>query len=361
MRVMGRLRKIIMSLVTFIILMSVLTGCSLFPVEEVLQEPPLISPPSVEYKFYRVEKGDISRVASGTGIVESFYYTAEKFQFTKATVKNSNVREGQTVSQGQVLLTIDTSDAQNRIAIAEGKITQLKSKLIEYTKRVAQGQTSAEDLRDIQREMDVYTYDYNKSKEILQYSSVKASLSGIVTYINPKCKQAPFAISQGDVLFGIDSNDTKYKYVTFKKAQEAIDNPDRIPTEFKVGNVLDLTIKTSSKTQIIKGEVVSREYVLEQTGKTDVPILNYYLKMSTISSSIKKGDTVQFNQVVQTANNVLIINKKCVFDRNKMRFVYYLDLNGLKMEKPIISGIESTEGMIEVLEGLNVGDLILIE
>lgn len=358
---MGRLRKIIMSLVTFIIIMSTMTGCNLLPVEEELPEPPLISPPTVEYKFYRVAKGDIARVATGTGSVESFYYTAEKFQYTSGKVKNVVVKEGQAVNQGDLLLTIDTSEAMSRISTAESKLSELKNKLSDYTKRVAQGQTTVEDLRDIQREIDVYTYDYNKSKEIVQYSSVKASISGIITYINPKCKTSPYNIGQSDVLFGIDTNDNKFKYVTFKKTQEAIDNAERIPTEFKVGNVLDLAIKTSTRTQQVKGEVVSREYVIEQTGKTDVPTQNYYLKMLSESAAIKKGDSAQFNQVVQTAKGVLIIDKKCIFDRNKMRFVYYLDENGLKMEKPIITGIESTEGMVEVLEGLNEGDLILIQ
>jgi len=357
---MRRFKKIITSLITFIILVSALAGCNLLPVEEELPEPPLISPPAVQYKFYRVEKGDIARVASGTGSIESFYYTPEKFEFENALVKVCNVQVGQTVSKGQLLLTLDTSDAQARNTTAESKVAELKIKLGEYTKRVAQGQASAENLRDIQREIDIYTYDFNKSKEILQYTSVMASVEGIVTYINPKCKQAPLTINQGDILFGIDTNDAKYKYVTFKKLQEAIDNPERIPTEFKTGNVLDLTIKTSSKTVNIKGEVVSREYVVEQTGKTEVPVLNYYLKMSVIPTSVKKGDAAQFNQTVQTAAGVLVIDKKCIFDRNKERFVYYLDPNELKMEKPIITGIESAEGMVEVLTGLNEGDLILI-
>ncbi|MFA5871629.1 MAG: efflux RND transporter periplasmic adaptor subunit [Parcubacteria group bacterium] len=88
-----------------------------------------------------------------------------------------------------------------------------------------------------------------------------------------------------------------------------------------------------------------------------VPNYKVTFNFSENTSGLRSGLGANISLFIQSKSDTLVIPKDAVFMENDKAYVFVL-VNGLREKKEIQTGIQGSDGMVEVLSGLNAGDSI---
>ncbi len=339
------------------------TGCSIFPEEEEPEIPALNTPQPVEYSFYTVKKDTLKSSSTGTGKVASIYYTEHSFKHSGGKFKEIHVALGDYVQKGDVLFEIENSDVEDEFLDAEIQYKKMELQLNEKTALYRNGSISKTEYEIADLEYKSAKLKYDDLKEAYENTVLYAKVSGKVVYINTAYTAADSTteIAGGDTIIAIDSEDPKYTYVLFEKTES---HADYTPAQFKVGEKLQLTQLDGNGYEVpgaepFTGTIVSTDAIKNDTGLEHISSINYYCKMENPPESILIGSSVKYDYVEFAIEDCIIIPTSALYEFNGETFVYMLDSNtNLKKEVPVEIGYR-TSSQAQVLNGLEIGDIII--
>ena len=274
-----------------------------------------------------------------------------------AEVREVLVREGESVTAGQILVRMDTSEFQARVDQAKGNLHAMRAQLDIATKnrdnnralldkgfisRAAFDNTASQfaaaqaNVESAQGALDIV-------QKLLNDSVVRAPISGLIAVRN---------VQPGEKV------STDYKLldiVNLKKMEcEALVPTSDIP-KIKIGQSVLLHIE--GLTEEFIGNV-TRINPATQAGSRSIAI---YIQVANPQDMLKVGMFVDAQLVLRTKAHVIAIPQTAVHKESSGAYVYALE-NNLIVKKNITLGQEGRDGevaLIEITSGLNAEDQIV--
>ena len=274
-----------------------------------------------------------------------------------AEVREVLVREGESVTAGQILVRMDASEFQARVDQAKGNLHAMRAQLDIASKnrdnnralldkgfisRAAFDNTASQfaaaqaNVESAQGALDIV-------QKLLNDSVVRAPISGLIAVRN---------VQPGEKV------STDYKLldiVNLKKMEcEALVPTSDIP-KIKIGQSVLLHIE--GLTEEFIGNV-TRINPATQAGSRSIAI---YIQVANPQDMLKVGMFVDAQLVLRTKANAIAIPQTAVHKESSGAYVYALEKN-LIVRKNITLGQEGRSGevaLIEITSGLNVEDQIV--
>lgn len=321
-----------------------LGGCSFLPKEEPVLAPPLVEPAQLDYETAEVKKGEIIKRVKGSGTMvptshHDLYYTKDGGRLKKISVK-----EGDLVKKGQTLAELETGNLA--FEIQQANLDLKKAKL-----RLQQMEANQEDKYSIEMgKLDVQGIQnklYFMNNELAE-SKIVSPIDGVITFVTE--------IQQGQ---GVPAYESLFQVAetTQLQVQYTAMNANDL-ADVKIG----MDVITNIGGQEGKGKVV-------QTPK-DVPADVYEKNPDLYSKSIlveaeklpkdtKVGDLAGIEIITASKKDTLVIPKNGLRTTVGRNYVQIM-VDNTKREVDVEVGImSSTE--VEVLKGLNEGDVIILK
>lgn len=307
-----------------------LSGCGILPKEEQTLAPPLVKPQKQEYEVYEVKKKDITKMVKGNGTLVSM---SENNMFTKENgrrIKSINVKYGQTVKKGDVLIELDSDNMENNVKLQQfslqrAQINQERAEQgnDEYAKRLAAIDVQTEKIK------------LDAMQKQLSASRLTSPIDGTVVFVE--------TLKEGDTIEAY-------------KALVTVADPAKLQVVYQSSDASK--VKSGMKAELtVAGEKC--EGVVAQiptTGKyKDSIIVNF----SNSPKSAALGGSAELSIILETKKDTLVVPKAAVKSFMGSNTVEVLDGNK-KISLDVEKGIE-TYSEVEILSGLKEGQKVIIK
>jgi membrane fusion protein, multidrug efflux system len=307
-------------------------------------------------EIFKVTPIDLKQTMALSGALRAVDQASVKARVA-AEVREVLVREGESVTAGQILVRMDTSEFQARVDQAKGNLHAMRAQLDIATKnrdnnralldkgfisRAAFDNTASQfaaaqaNVESAQGALDIV-------QKLLNDSVVRAPISGLIAVRN---------VQPGEKV------STDYKLldiVNLKRMEcEALVPTSDIP-KIKIGQSVLLHIEGLTEEYIGN---VTRINPATQAGSRSIAI---YIQVANPQDMLKVGMFVDAQLVLRTKAHVIAIPLTAVHKESSGAYVYALE-NNLIVKKNITLGQEGRSGevaLIEITSGLNAEDQIV--
>lgn len=313
------------------------SGCNLLPAEEDELAPPLVKPASIEYKTDAVERGTLIQQLrmSGTFMAES--QRSLSFEKQGGRLKAIHVKSGQDVKAGDLIAELDAESLEYDISIQE--IELQKSQL---------------------------ALDQQKANGADQYSIKRAQLDLKQAALRLEDMQKQLAATR--ILSPIDG---KVVYLTSVSLGEYV---NAYQTVAKIADITSLILYTSSNDAALlpigakveleiddafyDGEVVANPSTLYNDPDENMQKAALINLTGDRPTDIKLGTDARIVYIQEQRDNALILPRTQINLLSGRRYVNVLE-DGVRVEKDVEVGL-MTETEVEIIKGLDEGDLVII-
>ena len=252
----------------------------------------------------------------------------------------SNLEKVETLYKNNAVSQVEYDEAKNNVAVLENQLQEANNN---YS-MVIQGVSS-----NVKKQYEAQIDDVVIQKQIfeknMEQSSIRAEFDGVITELNVhqgSMTQAgvPVVEIQDDLSLGI------YVEVLAEDAMDVIKG--------MAFNVMD-------DDEVIKELSISRIYPKAQAKISDLGVEQKRVRIEADldETDYKLGSEVDVEIVLQEKDNVLLVDKDAVYEKENIKYVTVLSGKN-ETEIEITTGLEDDKN-IEVLSGLSENDVVLIE
>lgn len=318
------------------LVVSLVSGCFLFPKEEEKLAPPLMEPPKVTYEVIDLKKGSI---VDDFTVSASFQYTKQQnlsFRSRGGRLLKVYVRSGDRVKAGQLLAELDSDSLKYEVALQE--IAVQKARLVaDHTTALGRDRFEQQiALLDVkQAEL---TLENDRSE--LAKAQLFAPLDGVVDYLS--------AFSEGDV---VDAYRTVLRVADPRVIELAYDGERSGDFDF------GMAVEVSYREKSYPGTVVRTS----STAPADVPESEKGLTIVNVKglpSSVQTGERTTVRVVRQRHDRVIVIPRTLVQPFQGANYVDVLK-DGIRRQQAVELGIVTTTEA-EIVKGLSEGEQVIV-
>lgn len=311
------------------------TGCSLLPQQQAPLAPPLVKPAPIHYQTVAVHRGNIINAITGTATVISTRQVALSYRTPTGHIQEIDVQAGVHVHRGQVLMRLDTSDVQ--FQLQETQLQQEKDSLKVDELKAGHANSYQIQMAQLDVKGDAIKIAYLQHQ--ISDSELVAPLDGVVTDITNH--RIGDSVNPNEPLVTIaDTNQLALSYSTLDS---------QTGSEIKPGMAVNIQFSNQS----MAGKV-TRVHSDDTTYATDV-----WIVPDTVPSSMKMGNSVDFQIVTQKKLNVLMVPKDAV--HQDFGSTYVRILNGSLVQQVAVQiGAENATDA-EVVSGLTNGEQVILQ
>lgn len=259
---------------------------------------------------------------------------------TNLNFARSNLEKIKTLYENNAVSQVEYDEAKNNVTILENQLQEANNN---YSK-IIQG-VSANVKKEYEAQIDEVMIQIKILEKNMEQASVKAEFDGVITELNVhqgSMTQAgvPTVEIQDDKNLGI--------YVEVL-AEDAIE-----VTKGMAFNIID-------DDEVIKELQVSRVYPKAQAKISDLGVEQKRVRIEADlnDAGYKLGSEVDVEIVLKEKNNVLLVDKDAVYEKDNIKYVTVLSGKN-EIETEITTGIEDDK-YVEVLSGLSENDTVLIK
>ena len=286
--------------------------------------------------------GDVSVTSSLTGTVEAADVV---YVYAKAggDVTAVNVKAGDIVSQGQVLMEINTEQvesAKNNMDSAQVYLSQAQSNLNRMQILYGSGDLSDQEYEQYQNNLKSAELQYESAKlqyeKQVEYSTISAPIAGRVESVDVDVYDRVNQSAQLCVIAGEGQNS-----ITFYVTQRMMQN-----------------LKTGDELEISKNGTTYTGNITEISNMVDASTGLFKVKGDmTGSDEIAIGSTVKIELVTERAENAMLVPVDAIYYSGGNAYVYLYEDGKAKMTSVEV-GIYDSENA-QILSGLNADDMVV--
>lgn len=286
--------------------------------------------------------GDISVTSSLTGTVEAADVV---YVYAKAggDVTAVNVKAGDIVSQGQVLMEINTEQvesAKNNMDSAQVNLSQAQSNLSRMEILYSSGDLSDQEYEQYQNNVKSAELQYESAKiqydQQVEYSTITAPIAGRVESVDVDVYDRVNQSSQLCVIAGDGQNS-----ITFYVSQRMMQN-------LSVGDALEI----SKNGKTYSGSITEISSMVDATSG----LFKVKGEMEN-SDEIAIGSTVKLSLVTERAENVMLVPVDAIYYSGGNGYVYLYEDGKAKMASVEV-GLYDDENA-QILSGVNADDMVV--
>ena len=252
----------------------------------------------------------------------------------------SNLEKVETLYENKAVSQVEYDEAKNNVAVLENQLQEANNN---YS-MIIQG-VSSNVKKQYEAQIDEVVIQKQIFEKNMEQSSIRAEFDGVITELNVhqgSMTQAgvPVVEIQDDLSLGI------YVEVLAEDAMEVVKG---------------MTFNVIDDDEIIKEISISRIYPKAQAKISDLGVEQKRVRIEADLDDIsyKLGSEVDVEIVLQEKDNVLLVDKDAVYEKENIKYVTVVSgKNEIKTE--ITTGLED-DSNVEILSGLSENDVVLIE
>jgi len=331
---------------------------------------------SAEVGTVAAKRGNIQKYVEDIGIVKCRDATSVSMEGT-GLIQSIAVDVGQTVTEGEPLLYMDSKNLEIQIAGAEEKIKELQihvqtaeeaCKTAELDYNNTQILTDAGAVSDWELLQKKKALTNARSSQAVCEAQLKQALLNRDSLLRSFEKQVAVSPIDGIVL---ERNTEANTIGAVGTVAFVIGNPDNIEIEadiladnaisIKPGDEAQIIVRDGER-QIIGGQVAKIAPIAKNvTSSLGVNQKRVSITIEPLERSdlLKPGYETDIKVIVQTKSNVLLAPVQAVFDYRGENCVFVIEA-GKATLRPVKKGIKDAS-FIEITDGLQEGELILAE
>lgn len=295
-----------------------------------------------EFNTEKVQSGDIQSSLSLE--LKPDGYTSKNYSIEQSDykVQDINVKEGDKVKKGDVMIQFEAKDIQKTIEEYTDQKEQAQLSVDHYTRLAAidSGQDYSSDIASAKQEIEIANTYIEEQNEQMKAYQVIAEQDGTVTYVN------------ADLQYGYATPKTTLVTVDSGSSNYVAETEDSY--EFTEGKVYTASFEEAE----FDMKLVSCErYTSTATG----------LEMQTVTfepvddmAGVTEADTLEMIIEKPVVKNVVYVNKKAVFDgADSNKYVYVVDENGYRSAVEVTVG-DTVDDYTVIKTGLEAGEQVVI-
>jgi HlyD family secretion protein len=259
---------------------------------------------------------------------------------TNLNFARSNLEKIKTLYENNAVSQVEYDEAKNNVTILENQLQEANNN---YSK-IIQG-VSANVKKEYEAQIDEVMIQIKILEKNMEQASIKAEFDGVITELNVhqgSMTQAgvPTVEIQDDKNLGI------YVEVLAEDAKEV--------TKGMAFNIID-------EDEVIKELQVNRVYPKAQAKISDLGVEQKRVRIEADldDADYKLGSEVDVEIVLKEKNNVLLVDKDAVYEKDNIKYVTVFNGKN-EIETEITTGIEDDK-YVEVLSRLSENDTVLIK
>lgn len=312
-----------------------LGSCYLFPKEEKILAPPLMSPPEVSYSLMEVKKGNIEQRTRVSGAFMATKQQSMYFRYRSGRIRRIAVSVGDEVKAGALLAELDIGSLENRIA--QSKLSLRKMEIQAERAAALNRDRYERELASI--DVEIARLSLSDLQTELEQSRLYAPIPGVVVYIAKVVEGDPVDAYRTIVQVA-DPGRLQLHY----KGDKAGD--------FRLGSKVDVTFR--SKTYV--GEVVMTPGTVPYDASEDMKNA-ILVNLSALPPDATRGDTASISLLLDRRENVIVVPRDVVHTYLGRSYVQVME-DGVKRERTVEVGVQNaTEA--EIVKGLQPGEKVI--
>jgi membrane fusion protein, macrolide-specific efflux system len=309
--------------------------CRLFPKEEKILAPPLMSPPEVSYSVTEAKKGTIEQRTRGGGTFVAVNQHSLYFRYRSGRIRRIAVAVGDEVKAGTLLAELDIGSLENRIA--QARLQLRKTELLAERSAALNRDKYERELASIDVEMARLQLQDLQTE--LEQSRLYAPISGVVVYIAK--------ILEGDA---VDAYRTIAQVADPRKLQ--LHYKGDKAADFRLGSKVEVAFRDRT----YSGEVVMTPGTIPYDANEEMKG-SILVNLSALPPEAARGDTAGISLLLDRRENVIVLPRDVVHTYLGRSYVQVME-DGIKRERTVEVGIQNaTEA--EIVKGLQVGEKVI--
>ncbi|WBW95610.1 efflux RND transporter periplasmic adaptor subunit [Oceanirhabdus sp. W0125-5] len=329
------MRKNIKKIITIAMICStmVFTGCNIFPEEDKGMVPILSKTNKVEYRTYKVDKGDIYIEDQGYGIAKSLNRHVLYSSMSGGRLKNVYFNQGDMVKKGDVIAELYSEGIEDEIELQELNVQVAQ---IKYDK------LKSENAKEYEQNLAHVTLKYETKKldqMIRKRDSFKFSspIDGIITKVTDF--QRGKEMISSDIIAVVDGSDEIVIHAT------------------KIKNTSDLYSEGMAAIITYSGHEYPGEVLKVEKNKNGT---SAFIKFKDeIPEGLKLDKNISYRVVGEKKEEVIRIPNQALFNSSDYHYVFVLD-GGVKVRKIVEVGM-ITNKYVEIISGLDENELVILK
>ena len=325
--------------------------CSLF--QTTCNNPPqnLQSDIATPVSVMELKKGSISKMVTTTGTAQPVFGVELNALMSGAYLLQTNPKTGRPfklgdkVDKGQLIIRLEDKEFENSIAI-DAKELNLEIALQEQNKQKAlyeKGGVTLLEMRNTEVKVTNARLEVENARINLEKRNIKAPFDGII--VNLPHYTDHVKVEQGKPMAGIMNYARMYMEINLPESAIGyvkVNQPVHVthytlPDDTLRGVINEISPAISAETRTFKGKLLIQNEKMQ----------------------LRPGMFVKADIVVDRADSALIIPKEVVISNRQRKYVYIIEKN-TAIIRDIKTGLED-ENNIEVIEGLNVNDNLVVK
>lgn len=284
-------------------------------------------------------RGDVYAVYSGTAPIEAFAQ-ADVIAKVEGEIREVLVEEGDDVKDGQILARLDGDRLRLELNESQARLHKLQRDFQRNKDLKEKGLISEGDFEKIQYELEALQAAYNLSSLELNYTQIRAPISGVVSERYIKLGNT---IKVGDPIFRVTSFEPLVAYLHI---------PEREYRQIASGQPVRIQIDALGGVQI-PAEVTRVSPIVDPaTGTFKVTI-----EIIDAGRRIKPGMFGRMSIIYDRHENALQVPRSALVEEIDTTSVFVVE-DDVAVRRPVQTGF-SANGMIEIVAGLDDGDQVI--
>lgn len=294
----------------------------------------------VPVEVSRPTRGDVRAVYTGTAPIEAFA-EAEVVAKVAGEVRTIRAEEGDIVTKGQILATLDGDRLRLELNESEARLSKLKRDYERNVDLSSKGLVSAGDFEKIKYDMEALQAAHNLRSLELDYTQIRAPIDGTVSERYIKVGNT---LAINDPVFRVTGLDPLVAYLHV---------PEREFSRIKAGQPAALQIDALAGPPIIA--TVSRvSPVIDPVSGT----FKVTIEISDPERHIKPGMFARIGIVYDSRQNALQVPRSALLEQLGQSSVFVVE-DGVAVRKDVETGF-ADRGRIEIVSGLDDQDEVIV-
>ena len=298
---------------------------------------------------------DIAVLLTNTYLMLENSLTSSSFTQTELDTYKSNVRIQQT-NLDTALTSLQTAktNLSNSVVYYNGQISTAEDVVVskQEAMALAQAQLSFKKAGPRSFEVSMYEAKLQQAQASLQTALarlsdyiIKAPIEGTVVRLDKKIGEQT-SVSESVVTIIGKSN-----------LEIEVDIPEADIAEVQLGDQVEITLDAYGSALLFNGHVTFIDPA--ETTISDVVYYQVKVAFDLPDQAVKTGMTANVDIMIEQKDGILAVPARAVFEIDNQKQIRIL-IDGEVSTKEIKTGLKDDTGYIEVLSGINIGDIIII-
>ena len=285
----------------------------------------------------KIRIGNATSVFRTTTILEA---DLESAVTTKASgiVLQINVEVGDKVEAGDVLAVLESDVQQLKYESANANYQKSLNNYERAKSLLKKGLANKESVDNLKFETQSLKTNLSQAKLDLEFTKIKAPISGVITKRN---------IKKGNL---IQLNTQVYEIVDFDSLQAVINVPEDKWNLFKAG--LEAHFNFTSFVDVVNGHVIRVDPIVDSSTGTFKVVININGNQE-LAKNLRPGLFGKTEIVLDKHEDTLLVSKNAVIREDETAYVYEVNKDNTITKRNISIGYEMDDDL-EILAGIDV-------